>query len=319
MYRHHCSACGFILNDRHGQLRVLHGGGPQARLLAPAVMCNQLLPTAEQLARTGRLAGLPAVHCLANLAQLLTGCTAGSVGGHNQQLQAAGLAEAQAALVYVAAAVQLLMSASKADSPTIMQQQHHHKTSRAHKSHTGSNQRPQDNNEQFCAAAVLQDGCWMLGTQQHLLPLLQALQQHSPQGMVTWAGYCVHLLQDGSSSSSTSSTRNTSGRQGLGSSVLNVLAFAPKLLPSLWDWLARTAGLPLEAPLQASRGLDIAGQGKHRSQGHRGASWFREREAHQAASSQCKAGPCQRVGCCLCTLMALQGRNRLSTTVLHHA
>lgn len=93
----------------------------------------------------------------------------------------------------------------------------------------------------------------MLGTQQHLLPLLTTLQQDAPQaGMVMWAGYCVHLLQDAAAR----------GSQSLSSSVLNVLAFAPKLLPSLWTWLARTAGLPLEAPLQASRGLDIAAVAK---------------------------------------------------------
>lgn len=90
----------------------------------------------------------------------------------------------------------------------------------------------------------------MLGTQQHLMPLLQVLQQGSASGMVVWAGYCCHLLQDAG--------RQAPNSQGLGGSVLNVLAFAPKLLQSLWEWLAHSAGLPLQAPLQASRGLDIA-------------------------------------------------------------
>lgn len=207
----------------------------QVRLLEPSLMCSQLLPAATQLASSGQLAGLPAAHCLANLAQLLTGCLP---GGKQQQQPAAHsstLAHGQMATAYVEAAVQLLLAARR-PQPV-------HNSRHRHCVHEDS--RP--------LAVVLQEGCWMLGTQQHLLPLLQTLQQHSPYGMVLWAGYCCHLLQDTAGSTAAAS-------QGLSGSVLNVLAFAPKLLPSLWDWLARTAGLPLEAPLQASRGLDIAGQ-----------------------------------------------------------
>jgi hypothetical protein len=118
----------------------------------------------------------------------------------------------------------------------------------------------------------------MLGTQQHLLPLLQTMQQASSSGMVLWAGYCCHLLQDAAGKAGSG--------QSLSSSTLNVLAFAPKLLPSLWDWLAHTAGLPLEAPLQASRGLDIAGQ-----------QW------HTACSQACN-GLSRLAWCCHCTQVA---------------
>lgn len=201
-------------------------------------MCGQLLPTAQLLASSGRLSGPPAAYCLANLAQLLTGCVPSSNGSQQQQQQqSARLADAQFAEAYVEAAVQLLVAAGKATwAPSTQQQQQ-----QCGSSSSGSR----------TSTEVLQEGCSMLGTQQHLLPLLQTLQQHSPAGTGLWAGYCVHLLQE----SGSPAARN----QGLGSSVLSVLAFAPKLLPSLWNWLARTAGLPLEAPLQASRGLDIAG------------------------------------------------------------
>lgn len=200
------------------------------------MMHTQLLPTAQRLASSGAVAGPPAAHCLSNLAQLLTGCAPANGGSHQQQQQqqqahSSSLADGQTAQAFVRAAEQLLQAARR---PEASMQLHGEQL----------DSRP--------TADVLLDGCWMLGTQQHLLPLLQTLQQHSQQGMVVWAGYCCHLLQD-------SPSRPGAGSQGLSSSVLNVLAFAPKLLPSLWGWLARTAGLPLEAPLQASRGLDIAG------------------------------------------------------------
>ncbi|GAX84732.1 hypothetical protein CEUSTIGMA_g12154.t1 [Chlamydomonas eustigma] len=41
-------------------------------------------------------------------------------------------------------------------------------------------------------------------------------------------------------------------------SLLNTLAFAPNVLPRLWRWLAPALGMPLEAPLGATRGLDVA-------------------------------------------------------------
>ncbi|MEW5298302.1 MAG: hypothetical protein WDW36_001442 [Sanguina aurantia] len=40
--------------------------------------------------------------------------------------------------------------------------------------------------------------------------------------------------------------------------VLNTLAFAPTLLPTLWRWLAVVMGLPLQAPATATMGLDVA-------------------------------------------------------------
>ncbi|GAB4814415.1 hypothetical protein N2152v2_001461 [Parachlorella kessleri] len=39
--------------------------------------------------------------------------------------------------------------------------------------------------------------------------------------------------------------------------VLSALAFATPLLPQLWKWLGVSVGVPLEAPLQATRGWDI--------------------------------------------------------------
>lgn len=223
---------------------ALHPQSLQVRLLEPSVLCGQLLPTTQQLASRGELAGLPAAHCLANLAQLLTGCLP---GGSQQQQQAAhgsSLSDAQAAAAYIDAAVPLLIAARRPEPAASHNRQ----------GLCGG----QDSSRPL--AEVLQEGCWMLGTQQHLLPLLQTMQQAIPCGMVLWAGYCCHLLQDAAGKAASS--------ESLSSSTLNVLAFAPKLLPSLWDWLAHTAGLPLEAPLQASRGLDIAGQQWHTARTH---------------------------------------------------
>jgi hypothetical protein len=216
---------------------------PQARLLEPGVL-HQLLSTAQHLAASGCLAGAPAAHCFASIAQLLTGVDGSSGKQQQQQLQhSSSLAHGSTAELFVRAAMQLLAATSEPAAP------------------------PPAGGGQGCSpGAVLQEGCWMLGTQQHLLPLQQALMQHSPDGMLLWAGYCVHLLQAGqppqARTGSTAAAAAAPGSEaGLSSTVLNVLAFAPRLLPSLWDWLARAGGFPLEAPLQASRGLDIAGAG----------------------------------------------------------
>jgi hypothetical protein len=112
----------------------------------------------------------------------------------------------------------------------------------------------------------------MLGSQHHLLQLMRVLTSHSQEGMVLWAGYCAHLLQDtpkicagaaaagqpAGALNGSSSSKASHGSGQLSIAVLNVLAFAPGILPAVWRWLALSAGLPLEAPLQASRGLDIA-------------------------------------------------------------
>jgi hypothetical protein len=210
--------------------------GVRGRLLAHTVMVQQLLPTAQQLGGAGRLTGPAAAHCLVNLAQLLVraGASSGSsAGGSSSSSSSSGssLADGPTAEAYVRACMQLLVAAQQPTTTT--------------SSSSGSSA--------CCSADVLQQGLAIAGAQAHLLQLRQALVQHSPQGEVLWAGYCVHLLQDSGGSSS-----QRADGQGLASSVLSVLAFAPGLLPSLWQWLARTAGLPLEAPLQASRGLDIA-------------------------------------------------------------
>jgi hypothetical protein len=172
---------------------------------------------------------------MATFAQLLTGCLPGSSPAqHQQHAPISSLTHGKVATAYVQAAVRLLIA------------------SRQHEPACGCGLDSSSEVDSRSPAEVLQQGCWILGTQQHLLPLVQTLQQHSQHGTVLWAGYCVHLLQDTGSPAAGNS-------QDLGASVLNVLAFAPQLLPALWQWLARTAGLPLEAPLQATRGLDIAG------------------------------------------------------------
>lgn len=255
---------------------LLHG---QVRILQPEVQ-QQLLPAALQLARSGRLCGLPALHCLANLAQLLTGCGQMQGAQQRQALVAASpqLQDSATAAAYCRTAVQLLSSAA-----TTLRSRKQQKggispsTDLARGRQRGKQQHAvqADGNDLEAAAGVLPDGLWMLGTQQHLLQLMKVLTSSSQEGMVVWATYCLHLLQDcaqigalaaaasigadantqaGSSSASSSSSRSDQ----LSSSVLNVLAFAPGVLPGMWRWLAVVAGLPLEAPLQASRGLDIA-------------------------------------------------------------
>lgn len=102
----------------------------------------------------------------------------------------------------------------------------------------------------------------MLASQGHLLQLMRVLTSSNQDGIVTWAAYCVHLMQDSSTAAAHTGHANRQSGSCSGSvlscAVLNVLSFAPGVLPGLWRWLAVTAGFPLEAPLQASRGLDIA-------------------------------------------------------------
>ncbi|KAF6266492.1 hypothetical protein COO60DRAFT_942 [Scenedesmus sp. NREL 46B-D3] len=248
----------------------------QARLLQPGVM-QQLLPAAAQLASAGRLSGTAALHCLANIAQLLTGCSQ-----RQQQHQVAAapaskhLEAGAMATAYCMAASQLLSAGARLgqSSSAISRRQRGGVAS----SNAGRDtQRPKQQQGQHSssssnsrgvaaeAASILQGGCWMLGSQQHLLQLMRVLTSHSQGGMVLWAGYCVHLLQDAARVSAAAAagagscgSAPAAGSAQLSSSVLNVVAFAPGVLPAVWRWLALAAGLPLEAPLQASRGLDIA-------------------------------------------------------------
>jgi hypothetical protein len=110
--------------------------------------------------------------------------------------------------------------------------------------------------------------------------------------MVVFAAWCLHVLEDlpaalalhsstgqpvrssvgkdtpggpqhhpsaatHSESAAGSDDSDTTASQG-SSALINTLAFAPDLLLKLWRWLAVVVGLPLEAPLEASRGLDVA-------------------------------------------------------------
>jgi hypothetical protein len=252
-------------------------GCAQVRLLQPVVMQQQLLPAATQLARSGRLSGTAALHCLANVAQLLTGCSQQqpqqrpAVVPPLQHLEVGATAEA-----YCRAALQLLSAGTRLTQGNSSREQH---TSVA----TGSNTNRGSQHAKHLrscssssgaaaeAASTLQDGCWMLGSQQHLLQLMKVLRSHSHEGMVLWAAYCVHLLQDtakvhaaaAAAAANTAGAENGSSKAAVGTgqlatAVLNVIAFAPGILPGVWRWLALAVGLPLEAPLQASRGLDIA-------------------------------------------------------------
>jgi hypothetical protein len=240
-------------------------------LLQPQLLCSHLLPAAQGLTACGRLVGQPALHCLANLAQLLTGCSAKAHDSqpqnnhHQQQLlvvqPSRALEVADVAAAYCLTATHLLAAA--ASSPTPRKQQQRHK--QQHK-------QPQQqllfgdcasDGAAIGAHVLLESGCWMLGSQPHLLQLQRVLCTAQPEaGMPLWCAYVVHLLQDGraitSSGSATGNLHASNVQRGLADAVLNVLAFAPGLLLLMWRWLAVTAGLPLEAPLQASRGLDVA-------------------------------------------------------------
>jgi hypothetical protein len=252
----------------------------QARLLQPAVMQQQLLPAATQLASSGQLSGTAALHCLANMAQLLTGC---SQQQQQQQRSVTApsphLEDSTTAVAYCRAAVQLLsagtqLKQSNGSSSNSRQQQRNLASGSAGKDRQQARQQQgqcsssSGSNVAAEAASILQDGCWMLGSQQHLLQLLRVLNSSSQEVMVLWAGYCVHLLQDAAristaaaarpTDAATDSSQSAAGSGQLSTAVLNVVAFAPGVLPGVWRWLAVTAGLPLEAPLQASRGLDIA-------------------------------------------------------------
>jgi hypothetical protein len=251
----------------------------QARLLQPAVMQQQLLPAATQLAASGRLSGVAALHCLANIAQLLIGC---SQRQHQQQqlltAPSPHLEDSNTAVAYCRAAVQLLSAGTQLrhskSNGNCSRQRGNSSSNSAGKDRQQAQHRQNSNSSSSSvateAAGILQDGCWMLGSQQHLLQLLRVLSSGSQEGMVLWAGYCLHLLQDSaristaaaaaaaSGNAAADSSQAAGGSGQLSTAVLNVVAFAPGVLPGVWRWLAVTAGLRLEAPLQASRGLDIA-------------------------------------------------------------
>lgn len=258
----------------------------QARLLQMHILHHQLLPTAEQLASSGQLCGLDALHCLANIAQLLTGCSPATAQLQQQPAQpgvgrSQHLEDATTAAVYCSTAVQLLTATNKGTSRDSSKQN-------GRILHLGTHAQGQCNapqpgglrgkdsssdsnscNTRPSAVDVLRDECWMLGTLAHLLQLRRVLTTSQPDGIVLWSAYCIHLMQDCSKVSeqpgttvartpSRSQADSNSESVDVSRAVLNVLSFSPDVLPAMWRWLAVTAGLPLEAPLQASRGLDIA-------------------------------------------------------------
>lgn len=85
-----------------------------------------------------------------------------------------------------------------------------------------------------------------------LTPLFNALEK-TEGGMEAFSLFCdsclVSLPKVSSASSSTASSFPN---------ILNTLAFAPDILPRQWKWLSFSLGLPLEAPIGATRGLDVA-------------------------------------------------------------
>jgi hypothetical protein len=256
-------------------------GCAQVRLLQPVVMQQQLLPAATQLARSGRLSGTAALHCLANVAQLLTDCSQQqqqqrpAVVPPSQHLEVGATTEA-----YCRAALQLLSAGTRLTQGYSSKQQHTSAAASSNASRGSQHAKQQRSCSSSSgvaaeAASILRDGCWMLGSQQHLLQLMKVLTSHSQEGMVLWAAYCVHLLQDSAkvhaaaaasatgavadiTGADNGSSKAAAGNGQVATAVLNVVAFAPGILPGVWRWLALAVGLPLEAPLQASRGLDIA-------------------------------------------------------------
>jgi ubiquitin-protein ligase E3 C len=221
-------------------------------LTLSAPLLPALLAAAQQLAAARQLSGPAACSCLGNLVQLLL-CPEGTTpqdGSSSRAVYSLGaspsLAHAPTAAAYATAAMQLLAAAGGGAGNALLAQ------------------------------------LWPLAGQAHLLQMLDVLPTSHEHGMWLFAAYCVGLLVDlprlseaASSSSerlasnaaaSTSSpgagdgsaapaAASTAATAAAGPSALNTLAFAPRVLPALWRWLCVQLGLPLEAPLAASRGL----------------------------------------------------------------
>ncbi len=213
----------------------------RAALLQQGVL-GQLLASLQLAAQQGQLSGLPAMWALANTVQLLAAAPG-----------AQPLAELAAAEPFCSAAVQLLVAASSG------------------KGAGGSS------GSSTVGWTLALNSAGPLADQPMLLQLLAALgQQHMP----LFARLCVQLVhtlpevckRGGGPSAATSSTAPAAAAAASSStgaaqeqapqlsvpSALNALAFSPPVLPQLWRWLAGDLGLPLEAPFEASRGLDVA-------------------------------------------------------------
>jgi hypothetical protein len=91
-----------------------------------------------------------------------------------------------------------------------------------------------------------------LAKRSFLMPLFSILEKEEG-GMEAFSHFCdsclLHLPKI--------STANESSSPSC-PNVLNTLAFAPDILPRQWRWLTFALGLPLEAPIGATRGLDVA-------------------------------------------------------------
>lgn len=246
---------------------------PETRAsLLRAPLLRALLHAAQLQAAEGRLTPQLAGSCLANVVQLLV-CPPGAqrdVACSSRAGHALGpspvLVDMATAAAYASCASQLLAAACSSN------------LQRGPRSLRG-----------WDGGAL-----WPLCSQAHLLQLMDVLGGAGDDGMLLFAGYCVMLVcvlpemsegaggagparprdqppssgasgggaaagADDSSASAAAEAAAVVGAGG-GPSALNTLAFAPPLLPALWRWLCLRLGLPLEAPLEASRGLVSAGR-----------------------------------------------------------
>ncbi len=226
---------------------LLDGPAAQTQMLSTGTLLAVLHMT-RQLARSRQLLGAPALWCAANLGLLLTNASS-STGDAYTLPPSPHLCDPRTAEALCAAVMQLLAAARQ----------------QAHGRHE---------QQQTQLATALQQ-LWPVGSQSHLLQLLGVLAQpgQDEAGMLVFAGYCIHLVQDlpelaaattagtalaGASPVAGGNSGSSSSSSSSGVSALNALAFAPSLLPAIWRWLAVHLGLPLEAPLEASLGLDVA-------------------------------------------------------------
>ncbi|KAK9815844.1 hypothetical protein WJX72_010650 [[Myrmecia] bisecta] len=109
------------------------------------------------------------------------------------------------------------------------------------------------------AAAGAIQGLWPLGEGTFVGQLVDCLASAPDAAIPLLAGFYHQLL------AALPALTAAAGVQAAAhtSRFVNALAFGcPGWLPKLWRWLAHDLGLPLEAPLQASRGWDIASLGQ---------------------------------------------------------
>jgi ubiquitin-protein ligase E3 C len=220
----------------------------RAALLRPGPLA-QLLAGLRRAAGSGQLGGLPAMWALANTVQLL------AAGGGG-----AALADLATAEAFSGMATQLLAAAA------------------GWKGAGGGS----------AGWAPALNAAGPLADQPMLLQLLATLGQQQMPLFVRLCVQLVHALPEAcercgpsaAGGGQADAAASGSSRGGAGAaqqqqqrqqrqqpqqeprlsvpSALNALAFSPPVLPQLWRWLAQDLGLPLEAPYEASRGLDVA-------------------------------------------------------------